>query len=179
MPHRANGICAAIGARMLKLAFASACLLVPTLAHADSYRAETIAVDATSVAAITVGVAADTNLALPAAGIVGITVGSPVVHAVRGRWDRAGGSLALRLGAATLGGLVGANVVDADHCSSQELSDRHACNAKATAGGILAGLVVASVIDATFMTNEPAKREWAPQIVASHRGVQLGFVREF
>jgi hypothetical protein len=193
-PAIAAGACVAMGggmrhAAILGLLFASSASAQPGLApvsppaeEVTSYRTWTLASDAASLGLMLGSFAAEgpngrdtsTSSTLLAVGLGGAFLGAPIIHAARGHWARAGGSLAMRWALAGAGMMIG---VASQHCDSGDAF----CKLDGIGPGILGGLVVASLIDAVALTDErraPAP-SWTPQVAAGRSGVSLGFAAHF
>jgi len=93
-------------------------------------------------------------------GFGAYALGGPAVHAVRGAWGRAGGSLALRLGLPLVAGALGLGL------SKSACGDSESCPAGYALVGLMLGGVAASAIDAAALAYE--------RVPASTRGL-LGF----
>jgi len=155
--------------------------IAPPPEEVTSYRTYTLAVDATSLGLFAAGALAEgpsgadggPSTALMSLGLLGGMFGTPIVHASRGHWGRAAGSLAMRWLLAGAGIYV---AVGSAHCGSEDPQ----CGADRIGPGMLVGLAVASVIDAGAMTDErrPAP-SWTPQVAATRGGVQLGVAARF
>jgi hypothetical protein len=98
-------------------------------------------------------------LLLPPAGLAGIALGAPVVHASHGRWGAAAGSLALRSGALLTAFVIAG--MPSKECEDGEPScDRTGRYVKA-----LAPLLAVQVVDAMFLswkTSETGQAAAAP-----------------
>lgn len=103
-------------------------------------------------------------------------LGGPTVHAAHQQWGKAGASLALRLGAPTVGA-VGGFLVGNAACPHD---DRDLpCSAVGAAFGLIAGAVSATILDAAVIAYEPAQPATgsvhvAPLIVAQGDRWQAG-----
>ncbi|MBK9037496.1 MAG: hypothetical protein IPL61_40670 [Myxococcales bacterium] len=73
------------------------------------YGERIVAIDGTSDALLLVGLFGDSELAAYA-GLAGYVLGGPIIHATQGEWNRAGGSLGLRLALPAVGGVIGHRV---------------------------------------------------------------------
>jgi hypothetical protein len=102
--------------------------------------------------------------------------GSPIVHAVHGRWGAAFGDAALRAGFAFLGFLVGGEIC---------MASSPRCPAPGAAGGALLSLFAATggavALDAAVLAYEPRKRkassdraQWSPIVAIDPRRIAAG-----
>jgi hypothetical protein len=160
--------------------------LVPSAPPEDeqvtSYYRSTLAIDAASVGLFLAGAASEgpggqdtkQSSTLMGMGLLGMSLGVPIVHAARGHWGRALGSLGLRSTIPMIGAAVAVSMTRCD-----DTKDAF-CKLDYIGPGVVAGFVLAGLIDASFMTEErrPAST-WAPQIAASRTGLQLGFAAAF
>jgi hypothetical protein len=144
-------------------------LALVSAAHAEErteparwYGWQTLAVDGLSVSAVGVGLAFRDEhpvgyLAL-GSGLAGYVLAAPIVHFAHGRTTPAFASLALRVGAPTVGvlsgGLIGYGVGCAVDCNG-DFGAEGGMLVGALAGGV-AGAVSAMVVDAVVFAREPA-----------------------
>lgn len=165
--------------------------LVPAVASADPvpmprdqvthYYGYTLTADAISLGTLIAGGFAegengrDTELSdtLFTAGILGMSFASPLIHAARGHWRRAGASFLLR------GGLAGAGMMVA--VTMRSGCDGFLCGLDYIGYGMIGGFALASVIDAASMTEErrPSGTTWAPVVAASRDGAHVGVTATF
>lgn len=121
-----------------------------------------------------VALAAGDGSAPQGVGVGGLVLGGPVVHLIHGHGGRAAGSLALRLGAPFVGGLLLSST-----CGAEEYDDGFGCLDE-VAVGVLIGASIAVAFDLLQARDEV---EVAPAIVpavtVSERGAQLGVVGRF
>jgi hypothetical protein len=125
----------------------------PPIDYTPSYRGETLGVDALAVGLALVGAMANENqnhsigstMLVVALGTY--LVGAPMVHLLKGRPARAGESLALRVGAPLVLGLIGAVV--GGSCGTDRCDEPPAV--KAAAIGAVIGVIAAPIIDAVFL----------------------------
>jgi hypothetical protein len=154
----------------------------PPAEEVTSYRTWTLTSDAASLGLMLGSFASegpdgrDTSMSstLLSVGLAGAFLGTPIIHAARGHWARAGGSLLMRWGLAGVGMMIG---MSTQNCASGDAF----CHLDGIGPGILGGLVVASLIDAVALTEErraPAP-SWTPQVAAGRSAVSLGFAAHF
>jgi hypothetical protein len=128
-------------------------------------------------------------------GLGGVALGAPIVHAAHGQWAIAFADLGMRVGAATLGGFVGAEVGTAaagNGCKSQLLG----CLGDTVDGlaiGAAVGAFAASVVDAAVLAREPslanetpatpvapaANFSWSPSVSMVKSGATAGLAGTF
>jgi hypothetical protein len=110
--------------------------------------------------------------------------GAPIVHAVHGHWDKAGASLALRIGAPIALGYFGSGLGTlACPGKSSDTSNYH-CVSSATVAGALVGLVAAIGVDAALLARErvsghPSTGRWSPTVSLNRSGFSVGLGAEF
>jgi hypothetical protein len=123
------------------------------------YGYQLLLADALSVGLIYAGAGSDTG-ALATAGVGGMFLGAPIVHAVQGEPGRAFGSLGLRLAMPLAGAAIAMWAYDRSN------RDRESCDcmggALAGMGGMVLGLGAAMLTDALFLG-------WRPETSARQR----------
>jgi len=183
---------------MLRPLLAVTSLLLPATALADepeaeeetiSYRHQTLTADALGIALLVGGGFAegdngrDTGASdtLFAAGALTTFLATPVIHWSRGHHGRAVGSLLMRWGAASVGGVLAMSMNSDCHKPDDEGFENFLCELDYVGYGIVGGLVVASAIDAAFMTDERVEKAptWAPTVTANQQGFRAGFALRF
>jgi hypothetical protein len=180
-------------------------LAEPAAEPPASYATTTLAVDGASLALVIAGAMTETtggrdggaSPAMLAAGVLGISLGSPIVHAAHGHWGRAGASLGLRYGLATVGALAAVQLTSCDTTRDSM------CKLGGASLGVLFGLAAASLIDGMFQTGaaderrdqradrhvderadgraatRAPRRSWIPTVAAAREGVHLGLATLF
>ncbi len=162
------------------------------------YGWQTLAMDAAWVGLLGIAVTAiavdpsfsdegPTNAVAMVAGVTAVPTylfGAPIVHAAHGHCDRAGASLALRIGApialAYLGSGLGTLACPG---KASDTSNYHCVNG-ATGAGALAGLVAAISVDAALLAREkvprhPSATGWSPTVSLNRGGFSVGLAAEF
>lgn len=136
----------------------------------ESYRYQTLAVDALGLGLLVAGGIAEgdggrdteTSEALFTAGGLTMMFGAPIVHGVRGHGGRAVRSTLMRGGLAGLGMLAAMGV--------RSGCDGFLCQLDYVGYGLLGGFALAAVLDATYNTDEVVETRWAPQVAATPDG---------
>jgi hypothetical protein len=111
---------------------------------------------------------------LVVSSVGGYFLGAPIVHASKGNWGRAAGSLALRTGAPILLGGIGAGL---ENCSDEDFT----CGlAGALVGGAL-GIVAAIVLDAAVLARDTieVQPKFLPTAGIHRNGAWLGLSGTF
>jgi hypothetical protein len=103
----------------------------------------------------------------------------PIVHFAHGEYRRGARSFALRVGLATVGGLVAMSM---DSCEPDEQKENWFCEMDAVGPGALLGVTIASLVDAAMTTPSegparPARVQ--PILRASSNGGQVGLAGSF
>lgn len=152
--------------------------LTAATAHAEpeSYRAETLPVDAISLGAIVTGFAMpgnhyhDASDAIITAGMLGGFFITPIIHSARGHRARAIGSFFLRSSVASVGAIVGMATAT---CTRDEWF----CGFDRMGPGMVAGLAIAMAIDSIWLTDEPKDKPatWSPVVAPQPGGGTVGF----
>jgi hypothetical protein len=109
--------------------------LVVTPVVESWYGWETLVVDGASVSLMTMAAASDNQGAqgpFALGGVVGFSLGAPIVHAAHGRWGIAAADVAMRVGGVFLGGLIGTGI-GAATCTREESSGFLGCLGTRTA----------------------------------------------
>jgi hypothetical protein len=142
-----------------------------------SYRAITIAVDASGLAMIAGGMLlyrvrgleSTGGHVLVASGGLTAALGTPLVHLTHGRGPRGLASYGIRAGMATMGMLAGMSLGCAD---KQEFLCELTPNLW---WGIAGGLAVASTLDALLLHSSDST--WAPTVIPTEGGAQVGLAK--
>ena len=117
------------------------------------YGWQTLLADGASASALLLaGVAYGANMEelggfLALSSVGGYVLGAPIVHASKGNWGRAGGSLAVRVGAPILLGGIGAGL---ENCSDEEFL----CGVEGALVGGVVGIGAAIALDATVLARD-------------------------
>jgi hypothetical protein len=110
--------------------------------------------------------------------------GAPIVHAAHGHWDRAGASLALRIGAPIVLGYLGSGLGTLTCPGKASDTSNYHCVNGATGAGAIAGLVAAISLDAALLArervpNRPSAGGWSPTVSLNRSGFSVGLGSEF
>lgn len=147
----------------------------PSTSRPAWYGWQTLGVDLVTLPVVYGGLAAD-NAGIIVSGFSGYVAGGGVVHAIRGNWGRAAGSVGLRFALPALGLIKGFGDCDWDR-------DEH-CNLPNVYGTV--GIAIASIIDAALLAHdgEPERPSsagvrLAPSFGAGPRGGTLGLSGSF
>jgi hypothetical protein len=141
-----------------------------------SYRGQIVGVDAAALGLVVVGAAGGNG----AAGLGALTYvfGGPIVHLAHGNGERAGQSLAMRVGLPLIAGYIGYKMEPecrGDVCGEDQVVGM-------LAGGLI-GIVTASVLDATYLGASERRvktRAWTPTLGSNARGTwSLGIAGNF
>ncbi len=168
---------------------ALAIVAAPTSARAedadgDSYGGWIIASEAASAAAFGVGVYMfqDDHDGTPSgdivlAGMAGLALSGPIVHAAHGNWSGAGKSLGLRVGAGVVVGAIAAR-----GCPDREPGEDDGCGAtRAAVAGVIAAASV-TVVDVLWLARKPTsspERRPAMTVVPTDGGAVFGITGAF
>jgi hypothetical protein len=118
------------------------------------YGWQTLLVDGAAVG-LTVALANSHQNVAGAVFAGGYVLGGPAVHLAHGHRTKAGGSLALRLAAPLLGGMIG-GVATAGCDSDKPPGERGECGGIGLATGATLGLLAAILTDSIWLAREPA-----------------------
>jgi hypothetical protein len=113
--------------------------------------------------------------ALMTIGVASSFLATPIIHAARGHWGRAGASFGLRYGVGMLSAIVAIKLSTCDQ------SKDFLCQFDNLGPGLGVGLAIASVVDAATMTEEKTAgpTAWAPSVTARNGGMMLGLGKAF
>lgn len=170
--------------------------LVSTPAHADepetkSYALQTLAADGASIATVVSGAAIGQTpgAAMSIVGVAGYALATPIIHGLHHNWDRAAGSLGMRvlgIPVATIGGaLVGLAACPTPKTDGAAIAIGAVCAGVGGVAGAGLGAIVISAIDAVAFANEKVPRApasgvtVAPTFDASARGASVGLGGSF
>jgi len=135
------------------------------------YGWQILVVDGLSIGAIAIASSDQADVMAPI-GVLGLALGAPIVHAVRGHYGRAAGSLLMRPGLVALGGYIGYKVKEG--C----VIDRETGCLDPMAYGLLGGAVIAGLVDTFVLAWEPTARV-APVVTPTNGGATFGLAGAF
>ena len=160
-----------------------------TSERCDWYGWQTLVVDGASLALGTaaIGLSGSSSSGSEVGNVAGVltvsalVLGGPIVHAAHGNWEKAGGSLGLRLGAPAAGAL-GGFLVGSASCPHDD-SDVP-CSAVGGGIGLIAGAATAIIVDVAVLANEPEPKaplsiRFAPIVIAERNRWGAGFSGTF
>ncbi len=143
-----------------------------------SYRVWTLGADGASVAiglgSLALHRGSNQREVLEYGSLVGLGLGAPLIHALRGHETRALTSVGIRIGFTGVGAALGAAV------SGCGATQGPSCDPATVAGGAAVGMLVAIAVDAVYLTDErSAAPTWAPRVAIGDGGAQLGLATAF
>lgn len=147
----------------------------PSTSRPAWYGWQTLGVDLVTLPVVYGGLAAD-NAGIILGGFSGYVAGGGVVHAIRGNWGRAAGSVGLRFALPSLGLIKGLGDCEWDKDEQCKLPNVYAT----------VGIAIASIIDAALLAHdgEPERPSslglrLTPSLAAGPRGGGLGVSGSF
>ena len=152
-----------------------------------SYTSDILVADGLSLALMTLGPAAEADLA--GVGVAGYFLAAPIVHLAHGRGAAAAKSLGLRVGMPLVLGLAGYKLGPHDTVCDEAVDidgQYHSghCNTGSIGGllvGGLGGMIAAVVIDAKYLAkyDRPALPTWSANVQRTREGFAVGLSRSF